>query len=284
MEAWTYKRLMDADASYVAGGTLLRTQWEAGEADVPRHLIDITTIPGLRGIEKLESGLIVGAATTLGACRRDARIARYFPALTAALRSIASPAVRNLGTIGGNVVSRTGDSLPALMACRAELEWNTGFSPMTEEATEWAERLQEQMPKASHLLVRIRLPIVTPSEVSPLRFSYFRKVGRREAFVPSLVTVALCGGARADGTVSDVAIAVGGGRTIPHRLTGAEKLLKGRKVDAELLRDVHQAVVKGYRPAPDPFATEAYRKQTAANLVVAELRERLGESGKGDAG
>lgn len=280
MEAWTYKKLMDADAVYVAGGTLLRTQWESGETSIPRHLIDVSSIPGLTGIEKLESGLVVGAATTLGRCRRDPRIARYFPALAEALRAIASPSVRNLATLGGNIVSRVGDSLPALMVYRAELEWNTGFSPMIEEATEWAERLQDQMPKASHLLVRVHLPIAMPSEAVPRRIESYRKVGRREAFVPSLVTVALSAGARADGRIADIAIAAGGGRTIPHRLRAAERLLKGQRVGGELLREVHQAAMKGYKPAPDPFATEAYRKQTAANLIVAELWERLGAGGR----
>ncbi|MFC5471966.1 FAD binding domain-containing protein [Cohnella suwonensis] len=270
-EAWTFKRLLESDSAYVAGGTLLRTQWESGQATMPKHFIDLSGIPGLSGIEEDDRALTIGALTTLGECRRDARVAERCPMLASAIGSIAAASVRNLATVGGNVVSRVGDSLPALIVCKAEFEWCTGLSAVTEDAFEWAERLQVQLPKASNLLLRIIVPYVKATELVPRRFGAYHKVGRREAFTPSLVTVALGGGMKADGSIADITIAAGGGQTLPHRLHGAEKLLKGQPIGAELLRDVHEAVMNGYKPKSDPFATDAYRKKTAANLVVTEL-------------
>ncbi|QJD83422.1 FAD binding domain-containing protein [Cohnella herbarum] len=270
-EAWTYKKLLDADAVYVAGGTLLRTQWESGAVPVPKHMIDLSSIPGMTGITIDEHSLTIGALTTLGTCRYDAHVNKLFPILVDAIRSIAATSVRNLATIGGNVASRVGDSLPAFIVCYADFEWNTGFSPMTEDSSEWVERIQVQMPKASHLLTRIRLPLFAETDTVPKRFGAYHKVGRREAFAPSLVTVALNGGMKADGRVANIAIAAGGGQTIPHRLHAAEKLLKGEFLSKELLREVHHAIMAGYKPKTDPFATDAYRKKTAANLIVTEL-------------
>ncbi len=277
-EAWTFKRLLDSDAVYVAGGTLLRTQWESGLAAMPKHLIDLTAVPGLKGITKEEHSLAIGSLTTLGECRKDPHIARHCPILIEAIRSIAASSVRNLATIGGNIASRVGDSLPVFIVCHADFEWNTGLSPMTEDASEWAERLQVQLPKASHLLTRVHLPLFKETEIVPKRFGAFHKVGRREAFTPSLVTVALNGGLKANGTIAEIRIAAGGGQTIPHRLAAAEKLLKGQAVSRELLAAVHQAVIDGYQPKADPLATDAYRKKTAANLIVTELWKACGDA------
>jgi xanthine dehydrogenase C subunit len=270
-EAWTFKKLLDSDAVYVAGGTLLRTQWESGQAVMPKHLIDLGSIPGLKGITKEEHSLTIGALTPLSDCRKDEYIKLHCPMMVDAIRSIAAVSVRNVATIGGNIASRVGDSLPVFIVCQADFEWNNGLSPMTEDASEWVERLQVQLPKASHLLTRIHLPLFKETEIVPRRFGVFHKVGRREAFTPSLVTVALNCGLKADGKVADIRIAAGGGQTIPHRLSAAEKLLKGQTLNQELLAAVHQSIVDGYKPKSDPLATDAYRKKTAANLIVTEL-------------
>jgi xanthine dehydrogenase C subunit len=270
-EAWTFKKLLDSDAVYAAGGTLLRTQWESGIAVMPKHIIDLSSIPGLKGITRETDSITIGALTSLSQCRKDPQLIQHFPILIEAIRSIGAASVRNLATVGGNIASRVGDSLPVFIALHAEFEWSTGLSLMTEEASEWVERLQVQLPKASHLLTRVHLPVYRETEFVPKRFGAFHKVGRREAFTPSLVTIALNGGLKADGTVADIAVAAGGGQTIPQRLAAVEKLLKGQALNRELLGEVHQSIIDHYNPKSDPFATDAYRKKTAANLIVKEL-------------
>lgn len=270
-EAWSFKRLLDKDAVYVAGGTLLRTQWESGVAPMPKHLINIGCIPGLSGITREEHTVTIGALTTLNQCRNDPHLIEHFPMLIEAIRSIAAFSIRNLATVGGNIASRVGDSLPVFIVCHADLEWSTGLSATTEEAWAWVERLHTQLPKASHLLTRIHLPLLKETALVPRRFGAFHKVGRREAFTPSLVTVALNGGLKTDGTVADIAIAAGGGQTIPHRLVSVEKMLKGQSLNRELLKAAHQSIMDHYMPKTDPFAGDVYRKKTAANLIVTEL-------------
>lgn len=270
-EAWTFRRLLDADAIYVAGGTLLRTQWESGVAAMPGHLIDIGGIPGLAGIAADEDEIAIGALTPLGDCRRDPLLNEHYPLLAEAARGIAAHAVRNLATIGGNVASRVGDILPALMACRAELEWCTGLSELRENVSEWVERLHVQSPKPYHLLTRIRLPFMNRLRNAPPRFGGYRKVGRREAFSPSSVTVAVSGTLKPDGTIKEAVVAVGGGQTIPQRMFAAEKALKNRLPDRELLREIHGHVENQFVPKTDPLVSDSYRRKTAANLVAMEL-------------
>ncbi len=91
-----------ADTQVVAGGTdlipSLRQQLFA-----PRYLVDIRGIAELRGIRALEGGLEIGALTTLTAIERSPEIAKNYPVLREAARTIASPVLRNMGTLGGNI-------------------------------------------------------------------------------------------------------------------------------------------------------------------------------------
>lgn len=270
-EAWTFKRLFDTDALYIAGGTLLRTQWESGAAAMPSQLIDLSGIAELTGITADEDAVSIGALTTLGELRQHPLLIEHYPMLVSAVRSIAAPSIRNMATLGGNVLSRVGDSLPALMACRAELEWCTGLSSYRESASDWVERLHVQSPKPSNLLVRVHLPFMNRNRNAPIKFGAYHKVGRREAFTPSVVTAALNGSLKPDGSIAEVAIAVGGGQTIPQRMFLAEKALKGQRPGHELLADVHRHVMNQFVTKSDPFASDDYRRKTAANLIVAEL-------------
>lgn len=269
-EAWTFKRLMGADAIYVAGSTLLRTQWESGVSSMPGNLINLCGIPGLSGITVDEDFITIGALTTLGECRENSLLREHHPILADAIRSIAATSVRNLATIGGNVNSKVGDCLPALIACRAELEWCTGLGSMTEPASEWVELLHLQSPKPSNILMNIRLPLNRTAR-TPAAYGAYHKVGRREAFTPSVVTLAWSGCAKPDGAVKETIIAVAGGQTIAQRMYKAERALKGQQITRELLLEVHRLIESEFVPKTDPLISDGYRRRTAANLVIADL-------------
>ncbi|MNN63056.1 putative xanthine dehydrogenase subunit C [compost metagenome] len=107
------------------------------------------------------------------------------------------------------------------------------------------------------------------------RFEAFRKVGRREAFIPSLVTVGLAGFIDSGGTLSGIRIAAGGGSGRPQRLEEAEKLLEGNCLPEDLLPEVYEAVLRQFEISDDAFVTAEYKKKTAANLIAAELWSQI---------
>lgn len=270
-EAVARKRALGADAVFAAGGTLLRTRWEAGTEAIPRHLIDLGSIEGLSGIWLQDGDLAIGALTALDDCLNDPLLGRHAPIVAQAIRTIAGWSVRNVATIGGNIVSRTGDSLPALLAADASLVWIGEDGERTEKLADW---LSEPIPDRARvrLLSQVRIPLGGDDlTANAKRFFAFHKVGRREAFTPSLVTVALCGSLEPDGRLTGIRISAGGGQTVPARLKRAEELLTGRMPDPDALGEVYEQVAADYAPAPDPFAPDMYRKLTAANLVVTEL-------------
>src|SRR6266849_3934755 len=96
----------DPAAQYLAGGT---TQIDLMLKDgvlEPERLVDITRLP-LRGITRDGDVLRVGALATMEELAADATVAERLPFVREALLAGASPQLRNMATIGGNLLQRT---------------------------------------------------------------------------------------------------------------------------------------------------------------------------------
>jgi len=91
-------------AAFVAGGTdLLGSLKDGVRPDFPSLLIDLKPIGSLAGIRVDRGGLRIGALTTLAALSKDPTVRERYPLLAEAARSVASPQIRNMATVGGNL-------------------------------------------------------------------------------------------------------------------------------------------------------------------------------------
>ncbi|RWC25748.1 MAG: xanthine dehydrogenase family protein subunit M [Mesorhizobium sp.] len=93
-------------AMLLAGGTTLIDLAKCGVAE-PETLVDITHLEGLDKIEVSERGAIIGALARMGHVADHAGIRSRFPAVSEALWQAASAQIRNMATIGGNLMQRT---------------------------------------------------------------------------------------------------------------------------------------------------------------------------------
>lgn len=95
----------DSSARFLAGGTNLVDLMKRG-VETPQKLVDITGLP-LRGIENSGAGLKIGALVSNRAAAEHADVLAEQPLLSLALRAGASPQLRNMATVGGNLLQRT---------------------------------------------------------------------------------------------------------------------------------------------------------------------------------
>jgi CO/xanthine dehydrogenase FAD-binding subunit len=96
----------DSQAAYLAGGTTeLDLVLKDGVLE-PGRLVDITRLP-LRGITRAEDSLLVGALVTMNELAADPTVSERVPLVREALLAGASPQLRNMATIGGNLLQRT---------------------------------------------------------------------------------------------------------------------------------------------------------------------------------
>ena len=93
------------DSEILAGGSDLLALMK-DDVVHPRRLVDIKEIPELRRIRAAGGGLTIGALVTLMELQDDPRIRQNYPALAHALDEAASPQIRNVATLGGNLCQR----------------------------------------------------------------------------------------------------------------------------------------------------------------------------------
>jgi CO/xanthine dehydrogenase FAD-binding subunit len=238
-------------AVYAAGLTALPIA--TGRTQKPDSLIDLARLPELSGVTIDGDMLRIGAMTTLESVRCSDLVAAHAPTLAALLGSVASFQVRRLATIGGNLAWGAGDLIPALLAHRAAIE-RCGQSLPLEEAFD------------GELIEAVLLPARRPD------WTYAEKVGLREAFSPSVVTIAASAQIAADIFDSPI-LAIGGGANPPRRLLQAESSLEGQspgQIDPEALRmAIRTEAQRG--ESGSPVADHCAR--VAANLFVAALTE-----------
>src|ERR1051326_6782425 len=94
-----------AGGSDLVGGVL--KDWVTGKGmPLPTGLVDITTLPELKGVNVASGNVTIGATTTLSEIIESADVQKTLPLLSDAARTIASPLIRNFGTLGGNINQR----------------------------------------------------------------------------------------------------------------------------------------------------------------------------------
>lgn len=273
-EAWALRERFQLQSSFVAGGTWLQTQWEKG-MPYPSHLISLENIAELEGVDQREVNgkqcLYIGALTKLNACGQHPAIQKLCPLLSVAIQQIAAPAVRNLGTIGGNVAHELGDAIPALLTMDAEVLFFDGRILKSEKLEHW---LKGRKRNQESLLTGIILP---ESQHSSFSNQFFKKVGRREAFSGSVVTVSGVISKNEAGVIDFARLVAGGGENTPKRLQETEQLLIDQKINFLLLKNVYKTILHEFHPNSDVFYSNDYRRRVTANIIVSEL-SRLGEA------
>jgi xanthine dehydrogenase YagS FAD-binding subunit len=158
----------------LAGGTDLLALMK-DDVLAPKRLINIKDIKDLRGVSSDPDGIRVGALTTLGDLADDETVKNNYPALAEALLEAASPQIRNLATLGGNLCQR-----PRCWYFRNGL----GLLPKDEAGKE----LVSEGENRYHAILGNQGPakFVSPSTIVPILVAYGAKIrlqgleGKRE--------------------------------------------------------------------------------------------------------
>src|SRR5712692_10600601 len=152
------------EVEILAGGTDLLALMK-DDVITPRRLVNIKGIKDLHGVSSSAQDLRIGALTTLGDLADDASVRKNYPALAEALLEAASPQIRNMATIGGNLCQR-----PRCWYFRSGL----GLLPKDESGKE----LVADGENRYHAILGNDGPakFVSPSTVVPILIAYGAKI------------------------------------------------------------------------------------------------------------
>lgn len=255
------------------GGTDLLAQWQAGVAR-PAEVLALEPLAELKQVVTGDAGLVIGAGVTHRQIAHHHAIAERVPALAEAARTVGAPAIRNMGTIGGNLAnaSPAADLPPALMVYDAAVELASFRGTRTLPIAAFFTGYRRIDLAPDELLVSVRLP--WPS--APARSAYY-KVGTRAA--QSIARVGLAGCLTFDGArISDARLAAASVAAVPVRLVAAEEALRGRELSLPLIAEVAATAAASVTPIDDVRSTAAYRRFALEQLVRRFLTRVLASS------
>ena len=305
------------DVAYVAGGTDLYPNMKRRQ-QTPSTVIALHRIPELRAITGTpDGGLNLGACVTLTELAAHDVIRARYPAVAHAAHVVSTPILRNMGTIGGNLLldtrcnyyDQTYEWRKAIDFCMkrdGQICWVAPSSPRC-----WAVQSSDGVPVAVALgaevtVTSVRGPRRMPAaslyrndgiqylEKSPdeLLIAYhlppvvnggwratYRKLRRREAFDFPVLGVAARVDFAPDGSVSRARIVLGAVASYPQEIPAAAEAIIGTRLDESAIGAAADAAYRPAKPMDNTDFTLAWRKEMVRVHVQRALQDIRAQGG-----
>ena len=256
--------LNEGDYKLLAGGTDLMIQNRAWSNTLPKFKQDtllIFNLEELKYIKQEDDFLRIGSTMTLEDLKNHELTP---PLLVEALKIMASPAVRNMATIGGNIgnASPAGDSLPVLYVLNAQVVLKRIESERVVPIEEFIVGPGKKTLQKNEMITEIIIPVNNFTKTT------FNKVGGRKADAISKVSFAGVAKIK-NNLIQDFRVSFGAVGPTVVRKPKLEENVIGLTVE-ELKQNI-QKVIDEYsevvRPIDDQRSSKEYRKTVAINLL-----------------
>ncbi|MHC4077282.1 MAG: FAD binding domain-containing protein [Planctomycetota bacterium] len=299
------------DAMYVAGGTDLYPNMKRRHQN-PKVVIGLAGVSDLSGVSGAgdNGGATLGAMTLLADIERSPQLLEEYPAVANAVALISTPLLRNMGTIGGNLLLDTRctyynqtfewrESINFCMKEAGKICWVAPKSPRC-----WAVQSSDSVPLLCAMAAEVTLvgkdgerrvqldelynddgiryltkkpdELLTQVHLPRLNgwTASYRKLRRRDTFDFPVLGVGVC--LHQDGDViEDVKIRIGGAGSYAIPATASEEMLRGQSVSDDLIKAASQAAFKPARPMDNTDYETGWRKKMAPIFVERALTDCL---------
>ena len=224
-------------------------------AQSPGVVVDVSRLQDLRGIEIIDAGLRIGAGTTHTEIMADPLIKEYVPAMIDAAHTVGAVQTRNLGTLGGNLVTcvPSMDSGPTLLALDAKVIILGSKGTRQSSLTDFFIGPRRTSLEPDELLLEIIIPKENLGKPAS-----FIKFGLRKGQALALVNAASALWVEGN-KFKDVRIALGAVAPVVMRATKAEALLEGQVISEDLVQEAAKIAVGEAKPIDDFRASKEYR-------------------------
>jgi 4-hydroxybenzoyl-CoA reductase subunit beta len=287
----------NAPVRIIAGGTDLIPSMRQKLFE-PEYVLDLRGISAMRGIKpQPDGGVEIGALTTLRTIEQSAFLRQHYLVLTEAAATVASPVLRNMGTIGGNICLDTrclwynqsltwrkgcgfcikkdgdlchvapggtkcwaafsGDTPPALLCLNAEIEMASAAGIRRIALSDFYTGLGDTYRKLQSNELVTR--VFLPASSAGYRGIY-RKLRVRGSIDYPLAGVAVVM-KRSNGHVSDARVGITAVNPAPLLVKGASALLNGKEVNDAIAEAVGDLAAKTAKPLTTSALTPEYRRE-----------------------
>jgi 4-hydroxybenzoyl-CoA reductase subunit beta len=263
----------------------------------PEYVLDLRQINELKGIRQTGQGIEIGALTTLREIENSPILTKQYPVLTQAAKTVASPLLRNMGTIGGNICLDTrclwynqslawrkscgfcikkdgdlchvapggskcwaafsGDTPPALLCLDAEIEIASSSTTRRIPLREFYTGEGDNHRKLQQN--ELLTKIILPHSSSGYRGTY-RKLRVRGSIDYPLAGVAVAV-KRSNGHIEDIQIALTAVNPAPTLVKGLDGLFKNGTLDDQTAEHAGELAARTAKPLTTSALTPEYRRE-----------------------
>jgi 4-hydroxybenzoyl-CoA reductase subunit beta len=295
------------EAMYVAGGTDLYPNMKRRH-QTPTQVISLQDVPGLHTVDVLADGRVsVGAMVKLTALEHHAHLKAHYGAFAHAVREISTPLLRNMGTIGGNLLLDTRctyydqshewrESIDFCMKKDGAICWVAPGSPRC-----WAVQSSDTVPLVCAMEAEVELVGVGGSRTIKAGELYrddgiqyltkkpeelltrlvlpapkgwkasYLKLRRRDTYDFPVLGVGVCLWMDAGGVITKANVRLGGAGSYAIPATESEKLLVGQKLTDEVIAAAGSAALKPARTMDNTDLDVYWRRKVAPVYVARAL-------------
>ncbi|MEP0233678.1 xanthine dehydrogenase family protein subunit M [Roseibium sp.] len=262
------------EARPLAGGHSLIPMMKLRMA-APEHLIDLSGVADLKGIQEVGDTIVIGAMTTQHELVNSDLLIAKLPIIRETSLMIADPQIRYMGTIGGNVANGDpGNDMPGLMQCLNAVYVLAGPDGEREVAArDFYEAAYFTALAPEELVTAVKIP--TPPAGHGFAYEKLKRKVGDYATAAAAVLVTMSGD-----TVSSCSVALTNVADTPLYAAEASEILNGSALDADTVKRAVAAAEAITMPAADGRGPAEYRTKMAGVMLERALA-RAAERAKG---
>jgi CO/xanthine dehydrogenase FAD-binding subunit len=257
----------------LAGGTALLVLMKQ-KIYMPECLINIKKIKDLHRITSNEGeGITVGALNRLSDIEFNPIIEKNCPSVIEGIKSIGSPLIRNLATVGGNICHGDPASgfILQLIAMDSKLRLVGSDVERWVPIDEFYVDLFETKIRVDEILTEIYIPL-NPSNSGS---AYLKHCARKAVDRPIISVAALVTLNPKALICEKIRIAIGGSAKTPVRARGAEQKAQNRNIDLKVIEEIGDAAYEEVSPTGDIYNSAPYKREMVRVFVKRAIRLAL---------
>ena len=256
----------------MAGGTDLLVKLRQDEQSIPA-VFCLERLSELQQTGWQQDEFCIGAAVTQQQLLDNAVIQTEYRGLYQALNELASPPIRHVATLAGNVCSASpaADSLPPLIVLGAKIDIVGPAGRRAIPVADFVSGPGKNCLQTGEFVSGIRLPRLPQGAVS-----FYYKVGKRKALAIAVASLAAVYRTAAEGTLQNIRLAWGSVGPTVVTAQPVEEFLCGKTLSEEVLRQAGELVRQTVSPIDDVRASADYRRSLAGNLLLKLLATPTG--------
>lgn len=263
-------KALNPEATVISGGTDLAVQMNKDRI-APMTIISLSNVSDLQEIKKLDGFFYVGAKATW--TDLQAAVGPEIPQLQKIIEVFASPQIKNVGTLAGNIANASpiADSVPFLYVMEACVELTGKNGSRWVSIDDFYKGYKVTAMESDELITQVRIPVLRDQQNLRLY-----KISKRKDLDISTFTAAFLVEVK-DGVIQDIRMAVGGVGPVVLRLTETENHLKGKAWEKKIFQGAATLALGEVVPLSDVRASQKYRWLLAKNTILKFFHEITAE-------